>query len=62
MLQYQEYQWISKWEKLGILHSDFPSCMVLELFAHIRIHGNKLFLTNSKYYDSCNKNRRALEF
>lgn len=36
---------ISEWEKLDILHSDFTSCMVLELFAHIRISGSKLFLT-----------------
>lgn len=52
---------ISEWEKLDILHSDFTSCMVLELFAHIRISGSKLFLTNCKYCDTCNKKRWAPE-
>lgn len=52
---------IAEWEKMGILHSDFPGCIVLELFAHIRISGNKLFLTNSKHCYLCNKKRRALE-
>lgn len=52
---------MSEWENLGILHSDFPGCMILQLFAHIRISGNKLFLTNSKYFDLCNKKRRAFE-
>lgn len=48
---------ISECEKLGIVCSDFPGCMVLELFVHNRISGNKLFLTNSKYCDLCNKKR-----
>lgn len=52
---------ISEWENLGILHSGFPGCIVLELFAHIRISGNKLFLTDSKYFDLCYKKRLTLE-
>lgn len=52
---------MSEWKNLGILHSDFLGCMVLELFSHIRISGSKLILTNSKYFDLCNKESRALE-